>query len=208
LKIPEISLVKDWLKEGNVRNPGPWVRHSELVGNAARIIADKIENLNAKKAYIMGLIHDIGRIVGIAQERHTIDGYNFLMENGYKNLARICISHCFPNKNVNANIGIWDCSEGELEFIRNFLCNCEYDDYDRLIQLCDCFSMENKYVLIEKRLIDVALRYNLKNKVGLGHPLLQKWKRYLEVRDYFNNLIGESIYNLLPNVIENTFDSL
>jgi len=208
MNLPEIRLVKNWLKEGYQRNPGPWVKHSKYVANAAKIIASKIESLDGNQAYIMGLIHDIGRVAGIAEERHTIDGYNFLKKKGYEKLARICITHCFPKKNIEANIGIWDCSENELEFIETFLENCEYNDYDRLIQLCDCISMEDKYVLIEKRLIDVVLRYNLKNRVPLGIPLLEKWQKYLEIKDYFSNMIGESIYNLLPNVIENTFGKI
>ena len=207
MKLPDIRSVKNWLEEGYKRNPGPWVEHSELVANAAKIIANKIDILNDNKAYIMGLIHDIGRINGIVQERHTIDGYNFLKAKGYEKLGRICITHCFPNKNIRANIGKWDCNENELGFIKTFLENYEYDDYDRLIQLCDCISMGDKYVLIEKRLIDVTLRYNLKNQVSLGIPLLEKWKRYLEIKDYFTSIIGKSIYNLLPNVVENTFGS-
>jgi len=150
----------------------------------------------------MGLIHDIGRIAGVAQDRHSIDGYNFLKEKGYEELARICITHCFPNKDINANIGKWDCTERELKFIENYLVNCEYNDYDRLIQLCDCISMKDKYVLIEKRLIDVALRYNLKNKIPIGVPLLMKWQKYLKLKDYFEKLIGNSIYSLLPYVVE------
>lgn len=206
MKLPEIRFVKGWLKDGYNRNPGPWVKHSEHVANAAQIIAKRIEGLNDNRAYIMGLIHDIGRIEGIAQDRHTIDGYNFLDSKGYRKLARICITHCFPNKNINSNIGIWDCNENELEFIKTFLMNCEYDDYDRLIQLCDCISMEDKYVLIEKRLIDVALRYNLKNQLPLEIPLLKKWQSYLEIKDYFSNLIGDSIYSLLPNIVDTTFE--
>ena len=208
MKLPEINIVENWLKEGYKRNPGPWVNHSKLVAKAAQTIANRIEGLNDNMAYIMGLIHDIGRFAGIAEERHTIDGYNFLIVKGYENLARICITHCFPNKNIKANIGIWDCSENELEIIKTFLENCEYNDYDRLIQFCDCISMEDKYVLIEKRLVDVVLRYNLKNQVPLGIPLLQKWQKYLEIKDYFANMIGESIYNLLPNIVENTFGKI
>jgi hypothetical protein len=150
----------------------------------------------------------MGRIAGITQERHSIDGYNFIKKKGFEKLARICITHCFPNKNINANIGIWECTKNELKFIETFLENSEYDDYDRLIQLCDCITMEDKYILIEKRLVDVVLRYNLKNQVSLGIPVLQKWQKYLEIKDYFSNLIGESIYNLLPNVIENTFGTI
>ena len=128
MKLPEISLIKTWLKEGYERNPGPLVNHCELVGNAAKSIANQIKNLNSEQASIMGLVHDIGRICGKNQERHTIDGFNFLKGKGYEGLARVCITHCFPNKNINANIGIWDCDETELDFIENFLMKCKYND--------------------------------------------------------------------------------
>jgi len=205
MKLPDIRLVKSWLKEGSRRNPGPWIKHSEIVANAAKIIAMQIDDLNPKRAYIMGLIHDIGRNVGVTQDRHSIDGYNFLKSQGYEELGQICITHCFPNKNINANIGIWDCNEKELNFIELFLANCRYDDYDRLIQLCDCISTDDKYILIEKRIIDVVLRYNLKYQVPIGIPLLEKWQKYLEIKEYFDKVIGKSIYSLLPNVVENTF---
>ena len=205
MKLPSIELVKIWMKEGYKKNPGSWVRHSELVANAAKIIAEKIDNLNPNIAYMMGLIHDIGRNVGVTQDRHSIDGYTFLKIEGYEELGRICITHSFPNKNINANVGIWDCSQKELNFIETFLSNCQYDDYDRLIQLCDCISTDDKYILIEKRIIDVALRYNLKNKIPIGIPLLEKWQKYLELKEYFDKIYGKSIYNLIPDIIESTF---
>jgi hypothetical protein len=198
-------MVKSWIKNGYKQNPGPWVKHSELVANTAKTIAEKIDGLNPNKAYIMGLIHDIGRVFGITQDRHSIDGYNFLKSQGYEELGRICITHCFPNKNIKANVGIWDCNKKELNFIEKFLSNCRYDDYDRLIQLCDCIAAEDKFILIEKRIIDVLLRYNLKTQVPVGIPLLEKWNKYLEIKDYFNKEIGNSIYSLLPNVVVNTF---
>ena len=205
MKLPSIELVKVWLTEGYKKNPGPWVKHSELVANAANIIANQIDYLDPDIAYMMGLIHDIGRNVGVTQDRHSIDGYTFLKFNGYEELGRICITHCFPNKNINANVGIWDCSKKELKFIKTFLSDCQYDDYDRLIQLCDCISTGDKYIMIEKRIIDVALRYNLKNKIPIGIPLLEKWQKFLELKEYFDKIYGKSIYNLLPNIIENSF---
>lgn len=46
-------------------NPGPWVKHSKNVGIAARNIAHLVSELDEEKAYIVGLLHDIGRRVGI-----------------------------------------------------------------------------------------------------------------------------------------------
>lgn len=57
-------------------NPGPWVKHSVNVGIAARKIAEKISSLDPEKAYIVGLLHDIGRRVGIVDiPTHICEGY-------------------------------------------------------------------------------------------------------------------------------------
>ena len=53
------------LKTAEKMNPGPWVKHSLNVGIAARNIAERIPGMDAEKAYITGLLHDIGRRVGI-----------------------------------------------------------------------------------------------------------------------------------------------
>ena len=42
-------------------NPGPWTKHSINTGIAARNIAEKIPGMDSNKAYIVGLLHDIGR---------------------------------------------------------------------------------------------------------------------------------------------------
>ncbi|MFW9991712.1 MAG: HD domain-containing protein [Candidatus Odinarchaeota archaeon] len=194
------------MREAHERNPGPWARHSELVATAARIFASEIDGLDDTKAYLMGLLHDIGRRTGPNQTRHALDGYNYLKAKGYEELARICITHCFPNSNANANTGLWDCTEQELAFVKEFLSSYLYDDYDYLIILCDCVTMEDCYVLIEKRLLDVALRYGLRNRVPIEVSVLEKWQKIFEIKNYFEQQIGKSIYALLPGVAESTFN--
>ena len=58
-------------------NPGPWINHSRNVAKACSIIAERCPSLDAEKAYILGLLHDIGRRVGIVQERHMLAGYQY-----------------------------------------------------------------------------------------------------------------------------------
>ena len=67
-------------------NPGPWVKHSINVGIAARNIAEKIPGMDAEKAYVLGLLHDIGRrckfgFVDIPT--HVYEGYKYCMEKGW-----------------------------------------------------------------------------------------------------------------------------
>ena len=42
-------------------NPGPWEQHSISVANNARLIAAHVPHMDSDKAYVMGLMHDIGR---------------------------------------------------------------------------------------------------------------------------------------------------
>jgi len=63
------------------------------------LCAEKISEyhlkLNGESAYILGLLHDIGCREGKTYTRHTIDGYNFLVNEGFPDAARICITHAF-----------------------------------------------------------------------------------------------------------------
>ena len=47
-------------------------------------------------------------------------------------------------------------------------------------------------------MIDVALRH------GINEYTTLKWKSTFEIKDYFEDKIGKSIYRLLPGVAENT----
>lgn len=55
---------------------------------------------------------------------------------------------------------------------------------------------------MEKRLLDVALRY------GVQDFALNKWRASLENKKYFDELCGCNIYTLLPNIVENSFANL
>ena len=84
-----------------------------------------------------------------------------------------------------------DCSEEETTFIASFIDSVEYDDYDRLIQLCDAISFSNGPTYVEKRLVDVVLRR------GFNDLTIPKWKAFLELRTYFDEKTGTDIYKLL-----------
>ena len=59
-------------------NPGAWVQHSRNVGIAARNIAKRVDGLLPEKAYVLGLLHAIGRRVGVVGAvRHVWEGYYF-----------------------------------------------------------------------------------------------------------------------------------
>ena len=183
-------------------NPGPWEQHSISVANNARLIAEKAPGMDADRAYVMGLMHDIGRRAGVTGIKHVFDGYDYMMRLPEPEIARICLTHSFPIKDVRTFFGKYDCSEAQLNFLQNYLDAQEFDDYDILIQLCDAISLPNGACIMEKRLIDVALRH------GLPDFTIEKWKAFMRTKTHFDKLCGRNVYELLPNVLENSSVSL
>ena len=174
-------------------NPGLWVDHSRNVAEAARLIAESC-GMNAEKAYVCGLLHDIGRRTGIAQVRHIIDGYDYCMSKDWDEVARICLTHSFPVKDINADIGKKDISTEQFIFIDNYIQNIVYDDYDKLIILCDALGDAFGFCILEKRFIDTTRRY------GIFPFSLDRWNATYTYKEYFEDKIGKSIYSLLPNI--------
>ena len=190
------------LKIAAENNPGLWEQHSLVTGDNARRIAEKVPGMDPEKAYIMGLLHDIGRRCGVTGMRHGYDGYTYLMETGQPEIAPVCLSHSYPIKDGNLFCGKRDCTEAEMTVIREFLKNREYDDYDLLIQLCDAISLPTGACIMEKRFVDVVLRH------GIAAYSAEKWKKLFEIKKYFDTLCGCDIYSLLPNVYENSVADL
>lgn len=187
------------LLEAAHTNPGAWVDHSRYVAKACENIAENCKNLSAEKAYVYGLIHDIGRYVGVTSEKHLIDGYRYCMNRGWEKAAQICISHAFMIQDIKTSIGKFDISDDDYHFMKEFVENAVYDDYDRLVQLCDALALPTGFCLLEKRFVDVTIRY------GFHPATIERWKKILEIKTLFEEQMGCSIYNVLPGVVENSF---
>ena len=174
-------------------NPGPWTSHSYNVAQAAKIIAENC-NMDSEKAFVCGLLHDIGRRTGIAAVRHIIDGYDYAVSKGWNEVARVCLTHSFPVKDIEADIGKKDISQEQYTFIKEYLDRLEYDDYDKLIILCDALADANGFCILEKRFIDTTRRY------GIYPFSIDRWNKTYEYKEYFEKIIGKSLYSLVPDI--------
>lgn len=179
-------------------NPGPWREHVLHAARAAEAIAEK-SGLDPERAWISGVMHDIGRFEGVRGMHHIIAGYNLMMEKNEPELARICMTHSFPGGDPMSYIGKWDVTEEERAFVMDYITNAEMDDYDRLLQLCDALALAEGICLIEKRLVDVVIRN------GVNPHLQGKWRATMEIREDFEKRMGLSVYSLFEDVIVNTF---
>lgn len=198
-KVPRIKKAYEYINEAKKMNPGAWIDHSIWTAKAAAIIASNTREMNSEKAYILGLLHDIGRRNGVFQMRHIIDGYYFMMQEGFPYVSRISLTHSYPFKDFNAVMGVYDCSDDEKNFIKRYIENIEFDEYDKLIQLCDSLALPNGFCILEQRFVDVSLRY------CINEYTLPKWKATIAIKEEFEKRIGQSIYKILPGIKESIY---
>ena len=165
---------------GREQNPGPWTNHCRVVARAAETIAGKC-GLDADRAYVSGLLHDIGYYSyrdGECEKDHIFAGYDLMMKKGkgYENIARICLSHSFPLGDIKEFASSYiKCSDEEMAFITSFLAETIYDDYDKLIQLCDSLCLPQGVVILEQRLMEVVMRK------GHGNLIVNRVRTRIEI---------------------------
>lgn len=194
--LPSIKEAEKELEIAGELNPGPWTKHSINVGIAARKIAERISHIDQDKAYILGVLHDIGRRVGVVNiPKHVYEGYLFCMGKGWDEVAKICMTHSYVL--MQKEFDYEPTTDEEIE-IKKYISNCQADDYDLLIQLCDSVATDYGFVIIEKRLVDVTRRY------GIMEQYIEGWDKLFEIKEYFETNMGCSIYDVLPNIGKTT----
>ena len=181
-----------FLREAELLNPGRWGDHSRITAKCAETIARRCGDLDPEKAFVLGLIHDIGRRFGVSQFRHIYDGYIYMTELGYPEAARICLTHSFCIKDINGYIGEYDVTDEQLLVVKNALAECEYNDYDRLIQLCDAIAMPHGAVSLIERMNDVKARY--------GRYPEEKRRKNAELLRLFEEKAGTDIEALTSGI--------
>lgn len=187
--LPSREEAEKLLREAERCNPGPWGNHSRVTAHCAEKIAMACADMDYEKAYVLGLLHDIGRKFGVRHLGHVSDGYSYMMELGYDEAAKICLTHSFNNQTVDQYIGKFDVSDEELHLIQTTLKEVEMDDYDRLIQLCDALAGADGVLDIEERMLDVKNRY--------GFYPQEKWDSNVYLKQYFEKKTGRDIYNIV-----------
>ena len=130
------------IRDGLLFNPGPWGKHCLTAAHCAEKIASACGEMDVEKAYILGLLHDIGRKFDVTDE--------------------------------------------ELTIIKTELAKTIYDEYDRLIQLCDCLAGAEGVLDIENRMNDVKKRY--------GFYSQDKWNSNMNLKQYFEGKMNKDIY--------------
>lgn len=128
----------------------------------------------------------IGRKFGVRHLGHVYYGYVYMKSLGYDEVAKICLTHSFNNHTIDEYIGKFDVTDEELTIIKTELAKTIYDEYDRLIQLCDCLAGAEGVLDIENRMNDVKKRY--------GFYPQDKWNSNMNLKQYFEGKMNKDIY--------------
>lgn len=195
IKLPTAGEAEALLLWAHVQNPGPWMEHSHIVARAAKTIAEHA-GLDPDRAYVSGLLHDVGRYEGVRGLHHVYAGYDLMLKKGYETIAEICLSHSFAFQDIGAyGGGDWDCTDQELSVITTYLSEASYNEYDKLIQLCDAIGSAQGVCLIDVRVLDVIRRY------GFNDFTLRKLDAVFSLKQHFDTLCNENIYDLFYDEI-------
>lgn len=173
-----------------------WITHSICVANTASVIAKEL-NLDVDYAKTLGYIHDYGKAIGDFS-KHDMNGFNYLKDLGYdEEYYSICLTHGYLNNDVMcAAGGIPRDIPFRTEYIKNHKCSI----YEKLICLCDLMCAQ-EVIGIDKRLIDIIIRY------GAYSNTQYHVKEVYKLKKYFDDLLGYNLYNLFPEMM-NTLNKI
>ena len=167
--------------------------HAAMVAVAAQMIASKIPEIDGEKAYIMGLMHDCGKLLyddELSNQFHGLVGYKYLRDLGYDELARISLTHTFYEQELKLN-DYANLDAKEMRKSRILLRQVAFDDYDRLIQLCNRLSV-GVVLDVKKRFVELENTYRLPKKL-----IFQKYREALKLKYYFDKKCGCDVFRLL-----------
>lgn len=116
------------LAEAEPLNPGLWADHSRTAARCAERIARRCGGMDPEKAYVLGLMHDIGRRFGVKHLGHVYDGWQYMLGLGYPEAARACLTHSFVTGDIHDYVGRFDIPEEQQRAIEDALRVQPFDD--------------------------------------------------------------------------------
>lgn len=134
--------------------------HYQNVAYVAATIA-QAANLDPQKAYIVGLLHDYGEYIEdtIPHTFHGTAGYDQMMQKGFDEVARVCLTHSFFEGIYSPDNFAYE----SAEIIRagTIISGMTLDDYDYLVQIADLMSPNLIIDTVENRIHMITEKYKI-----------------------------------------------
>ncbi len=177
------------------RTPETWYTYENHVFGAAKVaqtIALHVDTMDADRAYVCALLHDICRTEENRKQRfHSNLGYEKLI-NLDEMAARTALTHMFKWHDLPP---FETCSEifyqnkQDYDFIADFMKNHPINDMDLIVQLSDFMANKDGIVTIEDRMKDLAER----GRLDVTPDVLQS---AYDLKKHFDEKVGKDIYSL------------
>ena len=197
---PTREEAEELLMKAIKKRPGGWVDHTRVTARVAEKIAEAV-GLDKDKAYVLGLLHDIGRCKDMGME-HITEGYRILKRRGWMAAARVALTHSFfTNLMPDEEYAMSEAdSEKDAELLKNFSDKLRsgeivYDDYDYLIILADCMSLKRGVVTLNDRFVDLMIRHNFPD---LRERVIKIWV----IKERFDKMMNGNVYDLFKDEIQ------
>ncbi|MBE6151312.1 MAG: HDIG domain-containing protein [Firmicutes bacterium] len=194
-------LTKDVINDVDdlVKPENKWVHHCIFVSLAAERIARYL-NLDSDYAKSLALIHDIGR--KISHPNHVIEGYNYMVNEGYIEEASICLTHSFIDNEILMTAGGGPETKEAYEYIADYLNKREVTIYDNIVQLCDLFCLETGFTTIENRLLDISKRK------GIYPNSYDHVNKAMELKERIESMLGCNLYDIFPEIKKEDLENI
>ena len=167
--------------------------HTQGVAESCYLIATHTSDMDSEKAYVLGLLHDYGKKYPEKELNgfHGRWGYEEMIKMGYPAVARICLTHTFYSTDFDANC-FPSYPAKDLERNKKQLQQINYDDYDRIVQLCDMFFEKMSMVSLQKRFSGIMERYHLS-----FDTLKNSYDYAVKNKEYFDKKCQMDVYKIL-----------
>ena len=172
--------------------------HVYGVASVAKLLAEKLKLEDSERVYVLGLLHDVGKVAEREKEVfHGVIGYKLLKDVDVE-AANICLTHMFPLNQIEPYEQMEKYFYGKkkhYDLVKESLEENELTLIDRIIQFSDGAASgtekENAYVTIEKR------DEQLKNTRAIPEFALNNMK---ENKRFFDKALGYDVYELFKQV--------
>ncbi len=172
-----------------------WLAHCHRVGTACRCLAEVMVRrghaVDAERAAVLGLLHDIGRCRG-HDLRHGIEGYLLTRAEGHEIEGRICLVHILKGRTLEQGVELGMLSEAERRELQQS--RHEYDHLsleEKITCVADALMSNIRLATIEQKYAKARGRYG----AFPHHNQDEAWVKRIAAE--LAELLGDTPYRVL-----------
>jgi len=182
----------------HLQHPAALRLHCRSVSYAAQAIAEALATsgmtIDADRAAVMGMIHDVGRSTA-GNARHGIEGYWLAREAGVSSdIARVCVTHMTMGRTAKEAVvaGLLNAEEARRLAEAGIILE-DMNLEEQVVGMVDSRVLGGRFVSLEERIGELE-----KRKGWLSTAARYNLDRIAELATSFEQVLGGSLAQLFP----------